>query len=494
MRCSCGIDHGMPVPLGINCSKEPDEVPHAGPVFGPLASRDDSTAKKEVVRRAKARRAGDLLVIRNACVLTMDKAIGDFARADILVRGERIVAIEPDIVVDGAIEIHAEEMIALPGFIDTHRHSWQNVFRRFAPNATLETYGRAVDRLAEIIRPSDVEIGNLLSCYGALNSGVTTMLDWSHISNSPEHSDAAVSGLARSGIRAIYGFGNSRINKPGNRHPDDIARLMKQYFSSPDRLVTVCMAANIDRTFAWPLARKHGIRISAHVLFPDMLERAGDAGLLGPDITYIHCTTVTERGWKMIADTGGALSLALPSISQLGVGGGGIPPIQQALDHGIRPSLSVDVEVSLMGDFFTQMRTAFSFQRGMANQRRLAGEAGAPSLITARDVLEFATVEGALATGLSGKTGTLTPGKQADIILIRTNDIGTMPLNNAVGTVVLGADTSNVDMVMVAGELRKFDGALLDVDLDALKREVYASRDWLASEADYDMDLFGDGP
>lgn len=422
----------------------------------------------------------------------MDEGVGDLPAGDILVEGARIAAIAPSIDADCEV-IDASGMIACPGFIDTHRHCWQNVFRRFAPNILWQPYRATSNQAAAVYRPEDVAIGNLITCLGAIDSGVTTLLDWSHISNSPAHSDAAIEGLRHSGIRAVYGYGQSRCDHPDSQYPGDIVRLRRDVLGSDEALVTLCLAADIDRHQHWPIARELGLRITAHAARrPELMAEIHRQGLMGDDVTYIHCTALDDMAWRHIRDSGATLSLAVTSVAQLGVAGG-VPPIQRALDLGLRPSLSVDVEVSLPGDMFTQMRAMLTLQRSAANERRMRGDGHDTPVLSVRDVLGFATVEGARALGMSGRIGTLAPGRQADLILIEADAINTLPLNNAVGTIVSGADARNVVAVMIAGRLAKWDGGLVDIDLAQLRERAQASRDWVAGQAGLDVPLFGDG-
>jgi 5-methylthioadenosine/S-adenosylhomocysteine deaminase len=167
--------------------------------------------------------------------------------------------------------------------------------------------------------------------------------------------------------------------------------------------------------------------------------------------------------------------------------GHGIPAIQRSLDFGIRPSLSVDVETEAPGDFFTQMRATLGVQRMLASDRAAKGDKNAPKWITARDVIEFATIEGARACGLDHKIGTLTPGKEADIILLRTDRVNVMPLNSAVGAAVLSMDSSNVDTVLVAGKIVKRGGKLVGVDVKRIEKLVNEARDRVMAKAKYPM-------
>jgi cytosine/adenosine deaminase-related metal-dependent hydrolase len=219
------------------------------------------------------------------------------------------------------------------------------------------------------------------------------------------------------------------------------------------------------------------------------LEPLAKAGLMGPDNEYIHCTrSGNETIWKAIADTGGKVSIAPAIEMQMRHG---MPPIQAALDHGIRPSLSVDVECNMTADMFSIMRTAFTIQRALVNDRALAGEQNLPPLVTCRDVLEFATIAGARVAHVDSKVGTLTPGKEADIILLATERINAFPLNNVPGTVVTLMDTSNVEHVFIAGKVMKWQGKLVGVDLTGLRRQIEKSRDGLLSRTNQTRNFFG---
>ena len=222
---------------------------------------------------------------------------------------------------------------------------------------------------------------------------------------------------------------------------------------------------------------------------PAGLEPMAKAGLMGPDNEYIHCTrSGNEAIWKTIADTGGKVSIAPAIEMQMRHG---MPPLQAALDHGIRPSLSVDVECNMTADMFSIMRAAYTLQRALVNQRALSGEEKLPPLLTCRDVIEFATVSGATVAHLDSKIGTLTPGKEADVIMLATERINTFPLNNAPGTVVTLMDTSNVENVFVAGKVVKWQGKLVGVDLHRLRVQIENSRDGLLARSGQSPNLFG---
>jgi cytosine/adenosine deaminase-related metal-dependent hydrolase len=428
-------------------------------------------------------RGGTRLLLKGGCVVSLDSAVGEFENADVLIEGSRIVEVRPNITAT-ATTINAAGTIVMPGFIDTHRHMWEGPLRNILPNGLLSDYTRDITGVARAAyRPEDARIGNLVSALGAINAGVTTLLDWSHIGNSPQHTDGAIEGLRESGVRAVYAYGGGTGAQ--SQFPGDIRRLRRQHFSSSDQLLTLAMATSANPS-DWRIAREVAAPITLHVRGPNSLSSVRD--VLGPDVTYIHCNDLSETDWKMIASSGGHVSIACPIEMEMGHG---VPPIQEALNYGIRPSLSTDVETQMPSDFFTQMRSVFTLQRMLALSSQRTAGANPPRLLTVRDVVNFATVEGAKDNGLDRKVGTLTPGKEADIIMLRMDQINVMPVNNVFGAIVQGMDPSNVDTVLIGGKVLKRDGKLVGVDLDRIRRQVHQSRDYLVERAGWPKTLFG---
>jgi len=435
------------------------------------------------------------LFIRNGFVVSMDPEVGEIPNGDVLVEDGVIVEIGRGLEVGDAEEVDASGMIVMPGFVDTHRHTWQTPVRGVLPSCTLDHYFAVMlGSVGGHYRPEDVHIGDYAGSLEALNAGVTTLLDWSHISNTPDHSDAAIQGLKDAGIRAVYAHGMPTGGEWWSfselEHPEDIRRIRDTYFPSDDGLLTLAMAArqpgnsNFDvAKHDWALARELGILISVHVgmrlhnLHYNPVKDMHDLGLMGPDVCYIHMTDLTDQELDWIAETGGRASIA-PYVEMLM--GHGPPPTGKLLSRGVRPSLSVDVVSSVPGEMFTQMRTALAYDR-ICEFTDTPDEAFAPKL-GHRDVLEFATIDGARACGLDDRAGSLTPGKQADIVLLRTDAINTAPVVDPIGTIVIFSDTSNVDSVFVAGNAVKRNGQLVGHDLKSVFQKLDESRNHVLGE------------
>jgi 5-methylthioadenosine/S-adenosylhomocysteine deaminase len=445
---------------------------------------------------------GRRYVIKGGAVLSMDSAVGDFAAADVLVDGKKIVAVGPNIDAGGADVIEADGMIVMPGFIDTHHHQFETALRSFLadgllfgdgkPHSTINYFSHILGKFAGVYRPQDVYINELFGSLSQLDAGVTTVHDISQIHHSPEHSDAAIKGIVDSGRRAAFGYFEGHGDR--KKYPEDARRIKKQYFSSDDQLVTMIMGGEIylpGYEAAWTIGRDLGIPVAAHIVgslgmakpFGSLIERK----MLGPDNLFIHMTAMPDEAWKAVKDAGASLSIAGPIEMTMRHG---MPPILKAMEHGITPSLSTDVECTMTADFFTQMRSVMTLQRMLVNEMALAKKESLPDLLTSRDLIRFATVQGAKDLKLDSKVGTLTPGKEADIVLLDATAINVAPLNHVPGAVVTLMERSNVDSVIVAGKVRKWKGTLLDADIPKLRGDLEASRDYLFDAAKVERDLF----
>ncbi|ELW9527370.1 amidohydrolase family protein [Burkholderia cenocepacia] len=435
-------------------------------------------------------------LLEGGWIVSMDNAVGDFRDGDILIEGERIVAIAPRIEAEEVERIDARGMIVLPGFVDTHRHTWQSCVRhRYADIDPQIYFAEMLGATGAAFRPEDVYAGTFLGAVSALEGGITTMLDWSHVQNTPDHADAAILALHDAHIRGVFAHGwplidgRSWMFDSQRGHPEDIRRLRERFFSSDDQLLTLAMAARgpeMCRQGVWlgdlRLARELGIRSSIHM--GAYVRSAGvraiaqmhDAGVLGDDLTFVHCCFCGADEIAMMADAGVSVSLGVHC--EMNAQGIGDIPFDRLLAAGIRPSLSGDTETKCSGDMFTQMRQAFAYYRSWMGGGH-SRVPNAPSTLALRDVLEFATIAGARANGLDSKVGSLTPGKQADVIMIRTDDLNLMPVSDAIGAVVLAAHPGNVDSVFVAGRTVKRHGRMVGVDLDDLRRRALLSQQYI---------------
>jgi cytosine/adenosine deaminase-related metal-dependent hydrolase len=414
----------------------------------------------------------------------------------------------------------------MPGFIDTHHHLFETALRSFlaegilindgsgTPSSNPTYYEYILLKFAPVYRPQDVYINELFGGLSQLDDGVTTVHDISQIHHSPAHSDAAIQALFDTGRRAAFGYFESAGGVPGNQYPNDAVRIKRQWFSSSDQLVHMIMGGEVylgDATTdqSWTIGRQLDLQIAAHILSPfgirPILDRlaAGTGGNghigLGPDNLFIHMTGMSDVGWKGVKDAGAQVSLAVPIEMNMRHG---IPPILKLQSLGMEPSLSVDVECTMTADFFTQMRAMMTMQRMVVNQMILeqgnftppnqwpTPAPGTPPVLNTRDVLRYGTINGAKALRLDSKVGTLTPGKEADIIILDASAINVAPLNNVPGAVVSLMDRTNVETVIVAGKVRKWKGRLLDANVPRLRRQLEDSRDYLFSAAGIAQDLF----
>jgi cytosine/adenosine deaminase-related metal-dependent hydrolase len=445
---------------------------------------------EELRRRPADRRR---ILFTGATIVTMDPDLGVVDGGDLLVEGDTITAVGRELAAGDAVVVDATGTLLTPGFVDTHRHAWEAQLRRIMPDvddlggyvmATLAGY-------ATVYRPEDMYIGTRLAALTAIDGGITTMLDFSHNSRTREHSDAAVEALIDTGIRGVHASMGPHFGEWDRQWPGDLARIKNRYFSSDDQLLTLRLATLATDEIAGPalaygpqlarVAADLGIGVSVDAVFgtssSEAVLRWAEGGLLGPDVTLIHSTGLTFEAWKAMGETGTTVALAPTSDAQIGLETA-IPAVDEALSVGIRPGLSIDVEVALAGDMFTQMRALHAIQR-MRAVNAVYGTDRQPSRITTHDVLDFATLQGARTNGLAAVTGSLTPGKKADLLVIQAEDLNNMPLNDPIGTIVLGSDARNISAVLVNGEPRKWDGHVLDVDLAALRDEVHASREYV---------------
>ncbi|HLW95551.1 MAG TPA: amidohydrolase family protein [Solirubrobacteraceae bacterium] len=438
-------------------------------------------------------------LISGGTVVTVDPLLGEIEGGEVLIEDVAIAAVGRSLGVSDAEVIDATDCLVLPGLIDTHRHTWQALFRNIASDWTLAHYFTGLHgTLSGLYRPKDTYAANLIGTLEALDSGITTLLDWSHNLNTDEHTDAAVDALQESGARVVFGHGGGHRHwQPVSalEHPaDDVRRLREGRLSSDDALVTLCLAprgnqfATMEVTKQdWQLAKELGLRISCHAGDGEWgrnrpVAQLQAAGLLGPSMTFVHCNTLADDELAMMAAAGASASISPDIELQMGHGW---PATGRLLEAGIRPSLSIDVCCSNGGHLFGTMRATIGTERGFDNeQARERGEASVTAMeLTCRDVLEFATIEGARACGLQEKVGSLTPGKRADVIVVRADSFGMTPMNNPIGAFVYNGHPGLVDTILVDGTVVKRDGKLLGVDSARVRRAAIEARDDIIARA-----------
>ena len=395
--------------------------------------------------------------------------------------------------------IDATGCIVMPGLVDTHRHMWQGQLRRMIPNVDIAGYLAVRNSFAVEYRPDDSYIGTLAIAFGAIYSGVTTVLDLAHNTRSAAHADAEINALRSSGIRAVYACAPPEAGEWDRQWPADLTRLKAELSDDPRvslRMAQRCFSDedNLDAERV-EIARQLGLGMTIDPVGWDQssaaIMRLAADGLLGPDMTFVHCCDLSDEAWQAMGEAGVGVSLS-PFVDEiLGWGAEGLPTVQKALDVGLVPGVSVDIETTVPADVFTQMRALLAAQR-------MRGSLGNPTSdrpqLTARDVLGFATREGARIIGLDEVCGSLTPGKQADIVILDCNDPNLLPLSNAYGAAVMGADVSNVKAVIASGVIRKWGHSLVGVKMVGVQGMLEASRDYLAERVGFEMDLFADYP
>lgn len=424
----------------------------------------------------------DRLLVRGGCVIDTEPNPTIHFGADVLVEDDRIAAVGPNIAAPDARVIDAGGKIVLPGFVDTHRHAWQTVLRSTAIDIDLAGYLDIVlGRYGPRLSPDDVHASNLVGALECLDSGITTLHDYSHIQYTAEHTAAAIAGLRESGIRAVFGYAYPVFDPPPSS-PDEIRRVHREHFgSSGGGLVTMGLAPRgpgfgsiEDAEQDWLLARELGLRIGVHVGSGQVGRRPIAAlagrGLLGADTTYVHGNALDDDELRMIADSGGTITFSPAVEAQMGHGA---PMIGRARAAGITAGLGVDVVTSVAGDMFSVMRAAL-----------FSGYVGAGPRASAAEVLRMATLGGAETDGLADLIGSLRPGKQADLVLLRTDTVNLAGwTHDPIGAVVTAAHPGNVDTVLVAGRVVKRDGRLVRADLPAAIDAAQWSADRLAGLA-----------
>ena len=411
-------------------------------------------------------------VVRNAYVVTMDPKLGDIPVADVHVRNGSLVAVGPNLSAPGVEEIDGRNRLALPGFVDTHFHLWGSFARGIVADGDFD-YFPVMSRLGPVMTPEDAYVSAKLGIAEAINSGLTTIHDWSHNIISGAYADADLRALRDCGIRARFSYGYSRnlqLKPEQTADFDDIARVKREWFgTSNDGLLTMGFASRgpgdtPPATYRkeWENVRGLGLPITQHagrsiaeikkfrrieILYKDKL--------LGPDVQLIHTYNASPEERGMMAETKTHNSIAPYTASRLA---SGLPYLGDLLKRGVQCSLSVDTTtVGGNADMFSIMRLMLQLNhlRSMDVME-----------VQPRRILELATIDGARDLGIADRVGSLTPGKRADLILVRTNDLNVAPFFNPALLLVQQAQPYNVDTVIIDGRILKYKGELTALDAD----------------------------
>jgi cytosine/adenosine deaminase-related metal-dependent hydrolase len=422
-------------------------------------------------------------LLRGGCVLTLGKKTPNFATADVLIEDGRIAEVGSGVRARDAENVDVSETIVMPGFVDTHRHTWRSLFRNLgdaSPN------GEVLDpsKLAGHLQPDDVYAATLVGLLGAAEAGITTVVDWSDLPVDYALAAAALQAHADAGVRTVFVRGLDDAQDLGRTPTRElIARLRGRAGALTTIGLGLDLSSNdvgsVAETFA--LARELGVRVHAHggssAVVSNAIARLAEQGVLGPDVTLVHAFGLDDATARALASSGTSVSVT-PSSEM--AGGLGAPPIQLLIDHDLRPALGVDDERVAPGDLFAQMRATISLQHAVLFDRKLVGKASLPKLMSTRNIIRYATVEGARAAGLAGVTGSLEPGMQADVIVLRTDRPNIYPINDPIGAVVWGMDTSNVGWVFAAGRALMRDGAL-EADVERARALATSARKRVAA-------------
>ncbi|NUP44441.1 MAG: amidohydrolase family protein [Streptomyces sp.] len=434
--------------------------------------------------------AGRPTALRGGTVLTVDAARSVLPGHDVLVVGDRIAAVGPDLAVpDGTVEIDASGGIVMPGMIDTHRHLWQTAMRGYGADWTLTQYlvwyylewGR-------VFRPQDIHAGNLLGALEALDAGVTTTVDWSHGLRTTEHAEAAADALLSVPGRFVLAYGNLQAapadwtTAPGFR--DFVAR-------HRDRLaLQLAFDVTGDPSFpekpAFEAARELGLPVTTHA---GVCGATGDGGIrlmhehgfMTPETVYVHASSLSADSYHRIAATGGSVSVSAESEQSAGQG---YPSTWALRSYGIPVSLSADTSVWRSGDLFSAMRATLGADRSREHlEAHALGESVTHAALRADQVVEWATRGGARALGREADLGSVEAGKKADLVLVKNDHSPvSFPLLNPHGHIAFQAQRADVHTVLVGGRVVKRDGRLLDADLGAVRRAVEDTVDHLRAE------------
>jgi cytosine/adenosine deaminase-related metal-dependent hydrolase len=426
------------------------------------------------------------IVLRGGTVLTMDDIHTVHEGADVLVVGDKIEAVGPNLdVPDGTQEIDASGGIVMPGMIDTHRHMWQTAMRGYGADWTLTQYfvWYYLEH-GKTFRPEDIHAGNLLSAWESLEAGVTTTVDWSHGLQTVDHADAAVDALQAVPGRFVLAYGNIQAG-PWDWTADPAVRdFFERRRAGAGDMLGFQLAFDVtgDPSFpekaAFEVARDLGLAVTTHAgvwgaTNDDGIRLIHENGFANPENIYVHAATLSTDSYQRIAASGGSVSVSTESEQSAGQG---YPPTWQVRQYDIPVSLSMDTSVWWSGDLFSAMRTTLGADRSREHlEAHVKGDTVTALSLRAEHVVDWATRGGAHALGRDD-LGRLVPGAKADVVLIKNDDSPvSFPLLNPYGQIAFQAQRGDVHTVIVDGKIVKADGKLVGFDAAAVRRNVDAT-------------------
>jgi len=430
-------------------------------------------------------------VIRGAIVLTMDAGIGDFARGDVYVRDGTIVAVAPDINAADAAVIDARGMICMPGFIDTHWHLWTSALRSIVRiDDPKRSYFPVTNALGRHFAPEDSYRAVRLGLAEGLSAGATTVHNWAHNIRSPAHADAELRAMRDMGVRGRLAYGTPQGGPDGQ--PMDLEGLAKTQrdWMPNDGMLTlgICsrnvgdstnlLRGNISVETArkdWGGARSLGLPITMHTSGPSPITLLEKSGLLGPDVQLVHPLLTTPEERQILAKRGVSYSTS-PTGESRRPATAGIIQLTELLEAGVKVSISIDHTSGYACDYFQCMRILYSL-----HQHRF----GPKPPLTSKRLVKLATLDGAIDLGIADRTGSLTPGKRADIILVRTGDINMAPLSEAYEALITFAQPGNIDTVIADGRILRRAGQFTALDHDQVLSQAIESAAALRARANW---------
>jgi cytosine/adenosine deaminase-related metal-dependent hydrolase len=419
------------------------------------------------------------MLIAGAQVVTMDGSLGDFPSADILIEDGAIRAVGPALEVADAERIDASEMIALPGIIDAHTCLWQTVLRGYVPDLWPGTYFTQLLPLRQCYTPEDNFNAAWIGGFEMLSYGTTTVVDYCHNIGGPGYADASIEALRATGIRHLFTY-----SFMGNERADD-ARRVYDTFHDPSGLTTIGFGIEsighpmLEKQLAF--ARSLKAPSCIHVNETGTIEKLHSLGLLGPDLLVIHGNLITNPELERMAETGTPICFTPTADTQ------GTPAdvVRRAMVRGVDVVFGCDIPCTVASDTLGQLRVMFSVQGYLdgAMERSFSSVVGRRPpvrrdlpLLKPRKLIEMATIVAARVLGLDDRIGSLTPGKRADIVLVRKGPFGGSVVHDACAHVLLQTSPREIDTVLVDGEVRLKDGKLSGFDADKAAAMVRASR------------------